>query len=124
MGSTVVEFNNPATSTLLEVVKSRRTFYGLKDESPISDEAIERIVEDFVLHVPSCFNTQTSRIVLLLQQEHQKLWDIAMNAIEDLVSAGRVPKDMFENRTKPKLKALRAAYGTVSAVQDYFYVEV
>ena len=114
MGSNTMEFNNPATSTLLKLVKTRRTFYSLKAESPISDDAIERIVQDSILHVPSSFNTQTSRIVILLKMEHQKVWDIALNAVEELVAVGRVPKDMFENRTKPKLQACRAAYGTVS----------
>jgi predicted oxidoreductase (fatty acid repression mutant protein) len=108
-------FKNPATTTLLELVKSRRTYYGLKAESPISDDAIERIVHDSVLHVPSSFNTQTSRVVLLLKEEHQKVWDIAISAMEGLVAAGHVPKEQFETATKPKLNAFRAAYGTVRA---------
>lgn len=113
MGSTAPQFKNPATTTLFELVKARRTYYGLKAESPIEDEAIEAIVRDSVLHVPSSFNTQTSRVVLLLKEEHQKVWDIAIQAMEGLVAAGHVPKDMFENHTKPKLNAFRAAYGTV-----------
>lgn len=118
MGSTAVEFKNPATSTLLELVKSRRTYYDLKAESPISDDAIESIVQDSVLHVPSSFNTQTSRVVLLLKEEHKKVWDIAIGAMEGLVAAGHVPKEMFENHTKPKLDAFRAAYGTVCIACD------
>lgn len=113
MGSTAVEFKNPATTSLLELVKSRRTFYGLKAESPISDDAIERIVEDSVLHVPSSFNTQTSRVVLLLKEEHKKVWDIAISAMEGLVAAGVLTQEAYEASTKPKLNAFRAAYGTV-----------
>ncbi|KAJ5715184.1 uncharacterized protein N7483_012365 [Penicillium malachiteum] len=119
MGSTAVEFKNSATATLLELVKSRRTYYGLKAESPISDDTIEQIVQDSVLHVPSSFNTQTSRVVLLLKEEHQKVWDIAINAMEGLVAAGVLPKEAFENSTKPKLNAFRAAYGTVLFFVDY-----
>ncbi|PKY08427.1 Nitroreductase [Aspergillus campestris IBT 28561] len=119
MGSTAPQFNNPATTTLFELVKARRTYYGLKAESPIADDAIEAIVRDSVLHVPSSFNTQTSRVVLLLKEEHQKVWDIAIQAMEGLVAAGHVPKDMFENHTKPKLNAFRAAYGTVLFFVDY-----
>lgn len=113
MGSTQPEFKNPATASLLELAKSRRTYYGLKGESPVSDDVIERIVQDSVLHVPSSFNTQTSRVVLLLKEEHKKVWDIAINVMEGLVAAGHVPKEMFETSTKPKLEAFRAAYGTV-----------
>ncbi|GLI81423.1 putative nitroreductase [Penicillium ochrochloron] len=119
MGSTAVEFKNSATSTLLELVKTRRTYYGLKAESPISDDAIESIVQDSVLHVPSSFNTQTSRVVLLLKEEHKKVWDIAIGAMEGLVAAGHVSKEMFENQTKPKLDAFRAAYGTVLFFVEY-----
>lgn len=118
MGSTAIEFKNSATSTLLELVKGRRTYYGLKAESPISDDAIERIVQDSVLHVPSSFNTQTSRVVLLLKEEHKKVWDIAIKAIEGLVAAGHVPKESFESSTKPKLESFRAAYGTVCIFGD------
>ncbi|KAJ5809205.1 uncharacterized protein N7503_001423 [Penicillium pulvis] len=119
MGSTAAEFKNPATTTLLELVKSRRTYYGLKAESPISDDAIERIVEDSVLHVPSSFNTQTSRVVLLLKEEHKKVWDIAISAMEGLVAAGVLTQEAYEASTKPKLNAFRAAYGTVLFFVDY-----
>ncbi|KAJ5485478.1 hypothetical protein N7539_005466 [Penicillium diatomitis] len=119
MGSVAVDFKNPATSSLLEVVKARRTYYDLKGESSISDDALERIVQDAVLHVPSSFNTQTSRVVLLLKEEHKKAWDIAIKAMEGLVAAGHVPKEMFENHTKPKLNSFKAAYGTVLFFVDY-----
>ncbi|KAJ5280049.1 hypothetical protein N7478_005421 [Penicillium angulare] len=119
MGSIATEFKNPATATLLELVKGRRTYYGLKAESPISDDAIERIVQDSILHVPSSFNTQTSRVVLLLNEEHQKVWDLAISAMEGLVAAGVLPQEAFEKSTKPKLNSFRAAYGTVLFFVDY-----
>ncbi|KAJ5465307.1 uncharacterized protein N7458_000993 [Penicillium daleae] len=119
MGSIQVEFKNPATTTLLELARSLRTYYDLKAESPISDDAIEAIVQDSVLHVPSSFNTHTSRVVLLLKEEHKKAWDIAINAMEGLLAAGQVPEEMFETQAKPKLNGLRAAYGTVLFFVDY-----
>ncbi|RAK99427.1 Nitroreductase [Aspergillus ibericus CBS 121593] len=119
MGSTQPEFKNPATTSLLELVKARRTYYGLKGESPITDDAIEHIVANAVLHVPSSFNTQTSRVVLLLKEEHHKVWDLAISAMEGLVAAGTLPKETFETQTKPKLNAFRAAYGTVLFFVDF-----
>ncbi|KAJ5817883.1 hypothetical protein N7447_007891 [Penicillium robsamsonii] len=119
MGSTQPEFKNAATTTLFELAKARRTYYDLKGESPVSDDVIERIVQDSVLHVPSSFNTQTSRVVLLLKEEHQKVWDIAIKIMEGLVAAGHVSQEMFDNSTKPKLSAFRAAYGTVLFFVDY-----
>ncbi|RAH70319.1 nitroreductase family protein [Aspergillus aculeatinus CBS 121060] len=116
---TAAEFKNPATTAILEAAKARRSIYTLKAESPIADEAIEQLVQQAVLHVPSSFNTQTGRIVLLLKEEHQKLWDIAISALEGLVAAGQVPKETFENQTKPKLNAFRNGYGTVLFFVDY-----
>ncbi|RAL14678.1 nitroreductase family protein [Aspergillus homomorphus CBS 101889] len=113
------QFKNPATTALLELAKTRRSHYALKAESPIADEAIEHLVQQAVLHTPSSFNTQTGRVVLLLKEEHQKLWDIAIAALEGLVTAGRVPKETFENQTKPKLNAFRNGYGTVLFFVDY-----
>ena len=115
MSSTAAEFKNPATATLFELVKERRSLYGLKGESPIPDDTIERIVQDTVLHVPSSFNTQTSRVVLLLKEEHKKVWDIAIDAMEGLVASGTLSEEVFQNSTKPKLGSFRAAYGTVSS---------
>jgi predicted oxidoreductase (fatty acid repression mutant protein) len=113
MGSTTAEFKNRATATLLELAKNRRTIYALTNESPVSNDAIETIIKNAVLHVPSSFNTQTTRIILLLGEEHQRLWDITLGAMENLVAAGVVPRQLFETHSKPKLSGFRAAYGTV-----------
>lgn len=122
MGSTTVEFKNKATTTLLELARNRRTIYRLSNESPISDDAIETIIKDAVLHVPSSFNTQTTRVVLLLGEEHQRLWNITLSVMESLVDAGSVPKELFENHSKPKLNGFRAAYGTVCYMLFVFLI--
>ncbi|KAJ9301188.1 hypothetical protein DTO271G3_1323 [Paecilomyces variotii] len=114
-----VAFKNQATASLLELVKSRRSYYALKPESPVSDSVIEKIVEDSVLHVPSSFNTQTTRVLLLLKKEHEKLWDITIQIMEGLVAAGTIPKEAFEQSTKPKLEGFRNGYGTVLFFVDF-----
>lgn len=114
-----VPFKNPATATLLDLVKSRRTYYGLKAESPVPDSVIEAIVSDAVLHVPSSFNTQTTRVVLLLKKQHEELWNAAIEIMEGLVASGTIPKEQFEGSTKPKLEGFRNGYGTVRCL--YYY---
>ena len=49
-----------------ETIKHRRSYYSINNTSPISDKEIQEIVEFAVLHVPSAFNSQSTRIVLLL----------------------------------------------------------
>lgn len=105
---------NKSTRSLLKLTQERRTHYKLLGKSPISDNEIETLVQNATKYVPTAWNTQSSRVVLLLNDEHKKVWDIALSVIEGLVKAGGVPKDMFENYTKPKLEGFKAAYGTVN----------
>ncbi|KAL4863669.1 hypothetical protein BDV12DRAFT_189506 [Aspergillus spectabilis] len=114
-----VVYKNPATATILQSAEARRSIYGLKSESPVSDDVIESIIQVAVSHVPSSFNTQTSRVVLLLKEEHQKLWNITLKIMEGLVASGTLPKEAYESSTKPKLEGFRAGYGTVLFFVDY-----
>ena len=59
-----------------EALKHRRTYYSITNQSPISDQEIECIVSTVVRHVPSAFNSQSTRVVLLLGESHKKLWKI------------------------------------------------
>ncbi|OAX80531.1 hypothetical protein ACJ72_05132 [Emergomyces africanus] len=111
----------PATTraALLELAKARRSVYKLSAKSPIPDSEIQEIVNSAVLHVPSSFNTQSTRLVLLLHEEHTKLWDMAIKTFkEGLVASGTISKDMWETQTKPKLEGFRAAYGTILFFED------
>ena len=56
-----------------EAVKARRSIYALSASSPISDAAITTIVNEAVKHSPSSFNSQSSRAILLLGEEHTKI---------------------------------------------------
>ena len=40
-----------------------------------------------VRHVPSAFNSQSTRVVLLLGESHKKLWQIVKDALKRIVPA-------------------------------------
>lgn len=96
-----------STKPFLDAVKERRTYYQLNNTSPVSDERIKEIVNDVVLSVPSSFNSQSARLVVLLKGEHEKFWDITKDVLKP-----QVPADAFP-ATEAKLNGFRAAYGTV-----------
>ena len=54
------------TRDFKEALRHRRTYYHITDSSPISDEQIKEIIDFAVMNVPSAFNSQSTRIVLLL----------------------------------------------------------
>lgn len=97
-----------STTPFLDAVTHRRSIYALNKNSPISDDRIEEIVTHLVKNVPSSFNSQSARLVLLLKDEHDKFWDI----VRDILKA-MVPEDKFE-ATAARIGGFRAGYGTVS----------
>jgi len=96
-----------SADAFLEYVKHRRSYYQLSPRSPISDKKIEEVVRQTVLHVPSSFNSQPTRVILLLKKEHEKFWDIVTGVLR-----GLVPADKFAP-TEKKLGWFKAGYGTV-----------
>lgn len=47
-----------------DAVKGRRSIYGLSDEKIVSNERVAEIVRDAVKHVPSPFNSQSTRTIV------------------------------------------------------------
>ncbi|KKK23920.1 hypothetical protein AOCH_003826 [Aspergillus ochraceoroseus] len=111
------------TDTLIELAKARRTIYKLGKSSPVPDSKIEDLVNAAVLNVPSSFNTQSTRLIVLLHREHERLWDIVIETFEGLVKAGTVPEQTWKNQTLPKLQGMRGAVGTILFYEDPAHIK-
>ncbi|KAH8160979.1 hypothetical protein CIB48_g7267 [Xylaria polymorpha] len=75
------------SATLIEAFKARRSFYQLNKELPISKDKISSIVQENLIQVPSSFNSQSNRVLVLYGAEHDKLWDITSEVLKPLVPA-------------------------------------
>lgn len=104
-------FSNPSTNmssqAFLDAVTARRSYYQLKKESPIEDKKIQEIVETALLQVPSSFNSQSTRVILLLKAEHDKFWGMVYDTLKAIV-----PEDKFSS-TETRINGFKAGYGTV-----------
>jgi len=98
---------------LLAEIKERRSVYTLSPESTISDSEIQKILETALEEAPSTFGSYTTRLVLLLKEEHYKFWDITTEILKSVT-----PEEQFENSTKGRLAMFRNAYGTVLYFED------
>ncbi|WP_274651411.1 nitroreductase family protein [Paenibacillus humicola] len=103
--------------TFFESIVNRRTYYGIGKESTISDERIMEVVKQAVKHTPSAFNSQSARVVVLLNEEHNKLWDLTTSILKSIV-----PEDQFES-TAQRMSGFRSGYGTVLFFEDQTVVE-
>ena len=92
----------------LEAIKIRRSIVSLAKESPISDDRIVMIVNHAIKHAPSPFSVDSCRAIVLLGAEHDKLWDMGMEATRK-----NLPPPIFA-QLESKIQGLRDAYGTVS----------
>lgn len=99
-------------------MKNRRSFYAINNISPISDSRIQEIVENAVMHVPSPFNSQSTRIVILLGEHHQALWDIVKNVLKEKISPER-----FEQTEEKINTSFASGYGTILFFEDQAVVE-
>ncbi|MEC0264505.1 nitroreductase family protein [Paenibacillus anseongense] len=102
---------------LLTALRERRSIYGISKESTISDQRIQEIIEETVTHTPSAFNNQTTRVVLLLGEQHNKLWDITTEVLKT-----EVPAEQFSS-TQEKMNVFRSGYGTVLFFEDQSIID-
>jgi predicted oxidoreductase (fatty acid repression mutant protein) len=93
-------------------MKGRRSFYMIGDKMNVSDKEVQDIVGNAVTLVPSPFNCQSQRVVLLLGKEHKELWDIVMRTLKKIV-----PADKFAP-TEAKVNSFKAGYGSVLYFDD------
>lgn len=100
------------SKNILETFASRRTIYALSGESTIPDSRIEEIIRETLLVTPSAFNTQSTRIVALLGDNHKKIWDIVRAAVAPFVSGEQA------TATEAKIANFQRAYGTILFFED------
>lgn len=99
-------------STVQEAFNERRSIYALGNELPVDPQAVVNMAERVLLHTPSAFNSQSSRLVVLFDEEHHKLWDITEAKLKE-VSDG---SDFAS--TQQKINGFRQAAGTVLFFED------
>jgi predicted oxidoreductase (fatty acid repression mutant protein) len=98
----------PADSaTLLESFTARRSYYQLNKDLPIGKDKITSIVQEALIQVPSSFNSQSNRVLVLYGAEHDKLWDITGEILKPLVP------DANWEATAARNAGFKAGAGTV-----------
>jgi uncharacterized protein len=100
-----------------QAVEDRRSIYAIGKKSPITDQEIQNIVEHSVKYVPSAFNSQSARAVILLGKEHDKLWENTRESLRKVV-----PEANFA-ATDEKIQSFQNGYGTILFYEDQAVVE-
>ncbi|WP_407303677.1 nitroreductase family protein [Acinetobacter sp.] len=103
--------------SFLDQIKQRRSIYAIGKDVPLPEDKIEEIIKDAVRNSPSAFNSQTSRVVTLYGDSHDKFWNIVRETLRKMV-----PEHAFE-KTDTKISGFAAGYGTVLFFEDQEFVK-
>lgn len=98
---------------LQQLAETRRSIYALNDQLPVAKEEIVKLVEHAILHTPSAFNSQSTRIVILFGADHKKLWQITEDTLRKIVN----DEERFVP-TKKKIDGFKAGAGTIMFFED------
>lgn len=96
-----------------EALAHRRSFYAIGNGSSVPDKEIEEALEFALMNVPSAFNSQSTRLVLLLGEQHRKLWDIVKETLRKIVS-----EEQFVQTEQKIDKSFAPGYGTILFFED------
>ncbi len=106
------------TKLLKEALQNRRSYYAIDKNIRLTHKEIKEIIDFAVKHVPSAFNSQSTRIVLLTGTHHTKLWEIAKETLRKLV-----PEKAFAQTQQKIDTCFSAGYGTVLFYEEQEVVE-
>ena len=96
-------------SDLLTALSTRHSQYALAGTSKLSDDQIVELVKKTTSLVPSAFNSQSQRVVVLLGEDHDRLWNVI---VKEALRKVAVSDEAFA-RTEKKIGSFAAAHGTV-----------
>lgn len=99
--------------TFADALEHRRSYYSISNTMQLPAGDIVNVIKKAVKNVPSAFNSQSTRIVLLMGNEHRKLWNIVKETVKPLMS------DTAFTGTEAKIDSCFAGgYGTILYYED------
>jgi len=101
----------------LSLAKKRRSIYALGKDISLSEDEVVSLIKEAVKQAPSAFNSQSSRVLILLGNEHTKFWEITRAQLKKIV-----PEEKFQ-ATSDKLESFANAAGSVLFFEDQNVVQ-
>ncbi|MGD9964436.1 MAG: nitroreductase, partial [Candidatus Izemoplasmatales bacterium] len=60
----------------LESLRKRRSIYAIDKSIGIEDQELVDFIREITLNTPSAYNSESQRVVILLKDKHDLLWDM------------------------------------------------
>lgn len=99
--------------SFIDAIAKRRSYYHLSDSKIVDDNTIIALVDKLLLTMPSPFNVQSTRIVLLFGEQHREFWHLLMGILSNMLSPER-----FEQSSRKIESAFMSGCGTILFYED------
>ncbi|SJN12733.1 Nitroreductase family protein [Halomonas citrativorans] len=100
--------SNPA----INIYKQRRSQYAIGKNISIDQTDATSLIKEAVKQAPTAFNSQSSRAVILFNEQHDKFWQLVLDTLRAIV-----PAESFAP-TEQKINSFSAGAGTVLFFED------
>lgn len=100
-------------NSVIGTIRKRRSRYALKKEITLSDDQLKDHIEGIVREMPTAMNSQSSRVLVLLGRDHDKLWNIALEELGKVLD-----KERFAQTEAKVNSAFKSGYGTILYYED------
>lgn len=100
-----------------KIFKEKRVIHGISKQSSIFNENIQKIINNAIKYTSYFWDFQNIGVLLLLGEDHNKVWDITKETLRKKVSAENF------SFTEEKINSLRNAYGTMLFFEDKSAIE-
>lgn len=95
----------------------RRSIYALGHTRIVTDFCLEDTLKDCLKNCPTPFNSQSARLVLLLNKNHLDFWNLVLQKVTAAAPIGK------KDSVAQKINSFAEAYGTVLFFEDLSVLE-
>ena len=70
----------------LSALNKRRSYYAIDKNIAVDINDVKKLLESIVISTPSAYNSQSQRMVLLLNDQHNWLWDKLIEKMKSILN--------------------------------------
>lgn len=101
------------SNQFLDLINKRRTIYAVGKNVEQSPEYLTELIQHAIKQSPSSFNSQSSRAVILFNDEHEKFWGFVKEKLKSYAK-----DEEAAVKTSAKIDSFAAGLGTVLFFED------
>lgn len=100
-------------NSFIEAIARRRSYYHLEDKLLVADSRVVELIDELLTTMPSPFNVQSARVVLLLGDHHREVWQLVAEALRSIL-----PEERFKVSKEKIDRSFASGHGTVLFYED------